>query len=235
MVHPAVATVEEITADWPETSVGQQGPKRSAGKMVEKYGPPDEATPNRLVWHENGPWKRTEVRADGPIHRFPIPHVDHLYQAIDYGAPPEAYDDLAAFDGSIQVRRTAGELVAACHREDANVLALNLAHEVATGQRSVEQARENSAAIMAERMAGGSPEYATAFQFDLPEGDQRDPDVTVATDAARRNARKIVGLGVAAALLYFLAKRRGGGGDESRAGQKLRGDERHQPIDHPSR
>lgn len=208
MLQPSERTVEEVVADWPETSMGQQGPKRTAEKMVEKYGPPDEATPSHLVWNDNGPWKRTEVHRDGHGHRFPVPHLDHLYQAIDYQVPPEKHADLARYDGSTHAHRTEGELVATCHREDANVLALNLADDVVTDEKTPEEAREAYAAVMAKLMAGRSPDYATAFQFPLPDGDQRDPDVTIIGDEVRRTAGTvtIVGLALVAAA-YYLTRR----------------------------
>ncbi|MCA1625858.1 MAG: hypothetical protein LC778_19080 [Acidobacteria bacterium] len=46
-------TVENITADWSAMS------KAAAEEIVGKYGPPNEAIPSRLIWYNNGPWKRT--------------------------------------------------------------------------------------------------------------------------------------------------------------------------------
>jgi hypothetical protein len=39
---------------------------------------------------------------------------------IDYRVPPEHFSPLAAFDGSVIVERTAGEVSARCHDEQAN-------------------------------------------------------------------------------------------------------------------
>lgn len=201
--------VEEIIADWPAKSPGQQQhPKETARKMVEKYGVPDEMTPERLVWQDNGPWKRTEVYRDGPEHDFPVPHVDHLAQTIDYQVPLEKYDDLARFDGSIYPDRTKGELTAICHKEEANVLGLNLANDVITERKTVDEAREAYGKIAAKMMAGSSPDYTTAFQFQRPQGDQRDPDVTIVTEEAKQNAGRIALLGLAlVGLAYFTMKR----------------------------
>ena len=216
-IHSSKETVEDVIADWPEKTTGQQQrPRETAKKLLDKYGRPDEITPERLVWHDNGPWKRTEVRRDGPKHDFPIPHVDHLAQTIDYQVPLDKYDDLARFDGSTYPDRTKGELTATCHKEEANVLALNLAHDVVTDDRTVDEAREAYAKINAKLMAGGSPDYATAFQFSIPEGDQRDPDVTIATEEAKKNAGKLVLVGlVLAAVAYYAMKRAGGRRDRS--------------------
>lgn len=40
---------------WPKEA------KKAAEMMIQKYGEPDEITAMRLVWHDNGPWKRTIV------------------------------------------------------------------------------------------------------------------------------------------------------------------------------
>jgi hypothetical protein len=48
-------TVEQMIADW------KSKPQEVARRMLAKYGLPHEATPMRLIWHQTGPWKRTEV------------------------------------------------------------------------------------------------------------------------------------------------------------------------------
>ena len=97
------AAVERLIADWPEA------PQRGARQMLERYGPPNEATPTKLFWYRNGPWKRTVVTRDVVTHNFPAPHSDFLTQVIDYRVPPEMFDEVARFDGSCLVDRTAGE------------------------------------------------------------------------------------------------------------------------------
>lgn len=204
--HPSKATVEEVIDDWPEKT------RETAETLRDEYGEPHEATPNRLIWHDNAPWKRTVLHRDGPTHQFPIPHADYLEQYIDYQVPNEMFDDLAQYDGSVHADRTRGELGASCHTEGANFLSLNLAHDVVTGEKTVDEAREDYAAIMAKGKAGGSPEYMQGLQFPLPEGDQRDPDVTILTEEIEHNARK-VGLAALAGLVlggvsYYVASRR---------------------------
>jgi len=56
------ADVEEILAEWPAA------PKKVAESLLERYGPPNEATPSQLIWHNNGPWKRTVVTRDEALH-----------------------------------------------------------------------------------------------------------------------------------------------------------------------
>lgn len=102
------------------------------------HGPPDEAMPSRLIWFDNGSWKRTVMHRDGTPHTFPMEHTDYFKQVIHYGVPPDTYDDLGHFDGSVCVDRTNGELAATCRFEAANLQALNLAHDITAGEKQIE-------------------------------------------------------------------------------------------------
>jgi hypothetical protein len=127
----------------------------------------------RLIWHHTGPWKRTEVINEEIPHNFPQPHMDMLLQSIDYPVPPDKFDELAAYDGSVIAERTKGELAARCDMEEANFLALNLAHDIVTGIRSVAQARQFYAEVMQEKRP---TEYLQGLRFQVPRTAQSDPD-----------------------------------------------------------
>lgn len=73
-----------------------------------------------------GQWKRVVASKMFYQHDFPAPHIDAVESFIDYQVPPERFSDLAEFDGSVVIERTAGEVSARCHDEQANSLALNL-------------------------------------------------------------------------------------------------------------
>lgn len=122
-------------ANWPMDA------QKAAKKVITKYGQPNEATSSMLVWHNSGPWKRTVASRTSTPHMFPGPHPDSVEQVISYRVPLNKYDDLARYDGSVTVDRTKGELAARCDLEEMNLLALNLAHDIITGKRSVEGAR----------------------------------------------------------------------------------------------
>jgi len=107
---------------------------------MEKYGEPAEVTLRRLIWFDNGPRKRSVLRREATRHDLPKRHNDLFEQSIDYGVEPDHYDDIGRFDGSVHVDRTRGELGAVCHGEPANFLAINLDHDIVTGERSVEEA-----------------------------------------------------------------------------------------------
>jgi len=162
---------EQIIASWKDK------PAEVARTMIKKYGQPQEVTSNRLAWHRNGPWKVTELVNEEIPHNFPMPHTDMLYQAIAYRIDPEKADELLQYDGSVILERTKGEIAARCDKEEANFLAINLAHEIATGKRSVDDARRFYAESIQTMMKTGKPnEYLQGFRFTLPTGDQGDRD-----------------------------------------------------------
>ena len=138
--------------------------------MLEKYGAPAEATPTRLIWFNNGPWKRTIILKEETPHNFPMPHMDVMEQVINYRVPPDKFDNLARYDGSVIVERTRGEMSARCDKEEANFLALNLAHDIISGRRGVVAAREFYAEQIQELMAGRKGPYVTGLIFDVPRG-----------------------------------------------------------------
>jgi hypothetical protein len=128
-----------------------QGPSRDgAYQIIHKYGLPNEATASRLIWYNNGPWKRTIIHRDVVPHHFPAPHYDYLQQFIDYRTPVDKFDDLVRYDGSVYPDRTGGEVSAKCDKEAMNILALNLFNEIVLGQRSIENARVFYAATAAK-------------------------------------------------------------------------------------
>src|SRR5215217_4906119 len=162
--------VERIVADWPAPQ------QNVARQLLAKYGPPNEATPTRLFWHHNRPWKRTELTSDAVVHHWPAPHTDFLTQYLDYRVPPELTHLITMFDGSIIVDRTRGEVAARCDSEAANVLGFNMVHEIVTGKRTVEDARTTSEQNTVAYNLGRSAPYAGKLLFDVPEGGTEDPD-----------------------------------------------------------
>jgi hypothetical protein len=156
------SAVDNILASWPSH------PRDAANKLIAKYGLPNEVTPSTLTWLNNGSWKRTIVFRDEIPHNFPKPHTDFVQQFIDYRVPPEKFDELAAYDGSVIAERTKGEVSARCDKEEMNLLALNLANDIVNGTRNVEQARQFYADSAVAAMKGEKPLYTTALQFSRP-------------------------------------------------------------------
>lgn len=167
---------KNIIEEWPATS------KMAAENTINFYGPPNEATASRLIWYNNGPWKRTIAFRDEVPHDFPEPHTDVLEQFIDYHVPADKAGLVAQLEGSIIIDRTKGEVSVHCDNEGANTLSLNMMHEIVTGKRTPEEARAFIAKEIVEYVLGRPAPYAEDFQFDLPIGEQWDPDITIVHD-----------------------------------------------------
>ncbi len=130
------SSVERHVATWPDAS------KKAVMATMDKYGEPSGVTPMMIIWENSGPYKRTIAYKEPVQHDFPMPHPDVLETFINYEVPEDMVDELAMYDGSVILERTKGEMSARCDQEPLNILALNLAHEIATGKRSVEEARK---------------------------------------------------------------------------------------------
>ena len=150
--------------------------QKAAKGMMKIHGAPDESTPTMLVWHNSGPWKRIIASNMVTPHNFPGPHPDSVEQTLSYKVPENKFDELARFDGSVNVDRTRGEMSARCDAEHHNVLALNLAHDIITGKRSVEGARAfYTRVVMIEKMKKQIHHYALKLNFS-PQMNANDPD-----------------------------------------------------------
>jgi hypothetical protein len=169
--------VQTITKDWPAMS------KKSADLTVDQYGPPNEAIPSRLIWYNNGPWKRTIVYRDEIPHDFPQPHSDVIEQFIDYRVPPEMFSVLAKFDGSVIVERTKGEVSSRCDMEAANIIALNLMNDIVQGKLTAQKAREVYCEVTSAYMMNRPAPYAEKLQFDVSSDDTIDTDYVMIGDA----------------------------------------------------
>ncbi|TDC79753.1 hypothetical protein [Actinomadura sp. 7K507] len=148
-----------IINGWPEDS------REAAQIVLDTYGEPDEAAESLLIWHQAGPWKRVEASRTFHEHRFPVPHIDSVLSVLDYRVPPEKFTALAEFDGSVIAERTAGEVSARCHDEQANFLALNLVHDIVTGDKTVEEARRYYAKEFLDVRRGRPTPYMDGLRF----------------------------------------------------------------------
>lgn len=162
---------DQVIAGWKAT------PQDVAKKMIAKYGEPQEVTAHRLIWHNNGPWKYSELVNEEIVHEFPVPHKDVLRQVINYKVDAGKADEILEYDGSVILERTKGEISARCDKEEANFLALNLADDVAKGRRSVDDARKFYAeSMMAMMKENKKNDYLQGFKFQVAKSDQGDRD-----------------------------------------------------------
>jgi hypothetical protein len=165
----AVAAPNQIMQDWPTES------REAAQLVIDAHGQPDEATPSQLTWHRPGPWKRIVATKAFFQHDFPAPHIDAVESVLDYRVPVEKFTSLAEFDGSVIAERTAGEVSARCHDEQANFLALNLMHDIVSGDKTAQQAREYYAKEFADYRRKKPTPYMEGLRFE-PMTPEKAPD-----------------------------------------------------------
>jgi len=177
------AELKRILKEWPSPQ------KNIADQLVAKYGLPNEATATKLCWYENRPWKRTELSRDAVLHHWPTIHTDFLTQTINYRVPPDMFDLIAQFDGSIICDRTRGEVSARCDSESANVLGMNMVHEIVTGKRTVKDARRISCESTVAYNLGRSAPYAERLLFAVPKGGTEDLDKSEISGPILKQAR----------------------------------------------
>lgn len=167
---------------WPEES------REAAQLVIKRYGEPNEITDTQLIWHKPGPWKRIVASKAFYRHDFPAPHIDSVESVIDYHVPVEKFTELASFDGSVIVERTSGEVSARCHDEQANFLALNLMHDIVTGAKDLQQARNYYAKEFADYRRKKPTPYMEKLRFVPADGDAADPDVRLLSDTDLKEA-----------------------------------------------
>lgn len=184
-----VRRTSEILAGWPELA------REAAQLVVDAYGEPQEATESELRWNNVGPWKRIVAQRATWEHDFPAPHHDSVESVIDLQVPVDKISPLAAFDGSVMVERTTGELSARCHDEQANTLALNLAFEIATGARNVADARAYYAKEFLDARRKRPTPYMDRLRFQPSDSPMGDPDQQVLSDADLDDAKAEARLG----------------------------------------
>ena len=155
-----VAKVSDLVSDWPAR------PKLAVQQMVDKYGEPTDASANHVTWMNAGPFKRIEVSRIESPHDFPKPHMDFLRHTIAYNIPIDKIDDLVAFDSSITVDKTAGELAAKSDREESNLLALNLSKDILDGRATPTKARRDFVKFILEDRLEQRPDYLSKLSFE---------------------------------------------------------------------
>jgi hypothetical protein len=141
-----------LLASWPKA------PREAARRVVTKYGLPDEAEARRLVWTDNGPWKRTTVlRAS----------KDELVEfTAAYRVPLDRYELLSKLPGHVSAERGQEELSSRASGEALALLALNLADEVLSGKRKPEEASGFYETQAAQAAAGKGSPYTARLLFE---------------------------------------------------------------------
>ena len=170
MSNDKTAMMMPDVKNWPEAS------RMAVKEITDKYGKPDGVTSNELIWMKKGVWKKICIDKKESKHSFPIEHTDMMQTTISYKVPMETMDELGKFDGSVSFDRTQGTMSARCDKEGNNFLALNLANDIITGKKSVEEVRKAYGDIVKEKMNGGNPIYMQKLTFETQEN-AADPDI----------------------------------------------------------
>jgi hypothetical protein len=103
-------------------------------KHLQKFfGPPDELTNQRAIWHDKDGFKRIEVLDEFILHASPVPHYDYVYSYIDLKVPHSLSDELSASSESILIDHLKGEVGARCASLSANAVTLQYVMDVVEG------------------------------------------------------------------------------------------------------
>lgn len=152
-----------------DTVVGQWSNVSSlaARRMIEEYGVPDEVHYGRIVWNNNGPWKRTVVRDIRPAY-VEGDELGVVEQAVEYTLAPVQEKALTPFAKKASYNARTGELASKSDREELNFLTLNLIDDVAKGVQAPAQARDSYVRLQSLEEAGKSSDYLTGLRFKRP-------------------------------------------------------------------
>lgn len=165
--------------EWPHES------RRAAELVVKQLGEPDEVSATELTWHRAVPWKRVVATEWFENHAFPVPHIDCIECVIDYAVPPDKMSELAHFDGSIRVDRTAGEVSVRCRSIASDTLKLNLVHDIVTGERTAQEARDYHVKEVLDASRGESTPYRDRLRIP-PQSGTKDPGEQILTEQELR-------------------------------------------------
>lgn len=163
------ADIDQFTQGWPQDHI------QAVKTLTAKYGQPNSGSSMAIVWVNPGQYKRIIVHKDEAQHLFPMEHKDFVESVIAMKVPQDKVDDLVKFDGSLAYNRTKGELSATCDKEENNLVALNLAHDIVTDAKSVDEARDFLTKTAQQVQNGEKADYASSLQF-RPDLNAADPD-----------------------------------------------------------
>lgn len=165
-----VVTADTISAlaiftTWNET------PRLVAENVMDQYGAPNEHTPRMLIWYNNAPWEKTVVHKQVTMGGNTMQARDVVMeQTIMYKVPVDMIDELAHFNGNLIVDPARGALTARSNSEATNYLLVNLANDIITNKKTVQQAQQYYNDNLTT-----SNDYTKGFIFDYhsPAGEQQ--------------------------------------------------------------
>lgn len=168
-------TEQDQVVNMPNLKTWSEASQKAAKEMENKYGKPNGATSDMLIWNNNGIWLKTIVYKNEMKHNFPKSHTDVIEQWVNYSVPLNNYDELAFYDGSVTANRTNGTISARCDNEAMNLLALNLTYDIVNNSKTIEEARINYSKDAMAFMKGEKPAYTQKLNF-ISDKTAPDPD-----------------------------------------------------------
>lgn len=153
----------QLASGWPEQSV------IAAKNIIAKYGEPAETTSNQLIWRNVAPFEKIIVHRELYPHRFPLLHKNVVEHVVKYKAPSNKVDDVWNYNGAVTLDRTRGLMSVIGENEAMNILSMNLAHEILSGERDQESARVKYGQETLDYLNGQRRDYTQTLIF----GNQR--------------------------------------------------------------
>jgi hypothetical protein len=150
---------DDVLWTWPASS------EKTALAMIEKYGQPGQVTDDAMVWYNNGPWKRTVVHRQASDGDDGTTAIGVLEQTITFQLPEDRFAVLDSFTRGMVGDMRRNELSSRSSSEKKNFLAINLAKEVISGDKTLEEARVFYYKQMSLMEAGKSSRYTEGFLF----------------------------------------------------------------------
>lgn len=148
----AAEKAESIISSWPDLS------RRTAEMMMEEHGKPSKVEADTLTWHGLYRGRKTVVYRSNP--------EGVIEQTVAYRVPEKKVGEIQLLDKRLKVG--ASELTAVSDSLRTDFLLLNLAHEVASGFRSVEGAQAFRDKEQRLAVSGKESRYREGLLFERP-------------------------------------------------------------------
>ncbi len=148
-----------LTNGWPQSSTA------AAAEMIRKHGEPIERTDNSLIWRNVPPFERIIVNKVVHSSRYPVLHQNAVDHVVTYKVPKDMVDEVRQFNADVIVDARKGEMTASGENENMNILTLNMAHEVAMGKLSPEEARIEFGNQSLNLLNGQKTAYTQSLNF----------------------------------------------------------------------
>lgn len=150
--------VEAVIDSWSNPSA------LAARRLMEEYGTPDEIDSDKLVWRDNGPWRRTTVWNVTPPY-VKGDGLELMEQTVYYPTSEAQASAIGAFSDRVFTDKSRDELSVRTDREELSCLSLNLADDIAQGRLTPAAARWNYDKLLELESSGKSSPYMAGLLF----------------------------------------------------------------------